>query len=340
MGNSTILSLLAGKIASFNKIKVLVVGDIVADQYILGMTSRVSREAPVLILKYDSEETVPGGAGNAVANIKALGGCPVPVSAVGNDEMGRRLLETFRARDIDTSGIVVSPRLMTATKTRILAGGHNTTKQQVIRIDREPAGELPKGVAHDVLATMKRLAPECQAVIVSDYGLGVVSDEVIEFINDMAKRDKKALTIDTRHRLLRFKNATAVTPNEEEVEEALQIKLDDENIEEAGHCIIRETGCRAALITRGRKGMDLFERDGKRVHIDIFGTDQIADVTGAGDTVISTFTLALAAGFDMESAARIANCAAGIVVTKRGTATVSQEELVKAISAEKFLQSD
>jgi len=315
--------------------RVAVVGDLVADRYILGMTSRVSREAPVLILKYDSETIAPGGAGNAVANLKALGSRPIPMGVVGDDEMGLRLIETLNRSGVETGDIIVEPGAVTTTKTRILAGGQNTTKQQVIRIDREPERK-PLADSHErILEAMRRTRGRWDALLVSDYSLGVINETIRNEVVQMSRKDTGIITVDSRRSILKFHHVSAVTPNEEEVEAALGIRLDDRTLEKAGRTVLEAIQARGVLITRGRKGMALFQPDRPTVQISIHGADQIADVTGAGDTVIAVFTLGLVAGADMVDATRLANIAGGLVVMKRGTAAVSIDELQEAVNSDR-----
>ncbi len=330
---------MASLVKSFQGRKVLVLGDLVADQYILGYTARVSREAPVLILRYDSEKVVLGGGANALHNILSLGGVPLPVGVVGDDDMGRNLLEIMEDKGIDTSGIVVVPGWRTVTKTRILAGGHHTVKQQVVRIDKEPQGELPPQVVDQVEARFLERAEGVDAIMVSDYGYGVVSSRFSEILPRW--RERCPVTVDSRYRVLEFKGVTAATPNEPETAAALGVpQIENGNVEWAGKRLLELTGNEAVLVTRGKKGMALFLATGETYHIPIFGTDEVADVTGAGDTVIAAFTLALAAGATFLEAARLANYSGGIVVMKSGTATVSQGELLEAIQSQYEKESE
>jgi len=320
-------------VQGFKGRKILVLGDLVADQYILGYTARVSREAPVLILRYDSERVVLGGGANALHNIYTLGGVPLPVGVVGDDEMGARLLEIMEEKGIDTSGVVVVPGWRTVTKTRILAGGHHTVKQQVVRIDKEPQGELPRKVSEEIEARFLERADGVDAVMVSDYGYGVVASRFFRILPQWV--DRCLVTVDSRYRVLEFKGVTATTPNEPETAAALGVaQIENGNVEWAGKRLLELTENRAVLVTRGKKGMALFLASGEVYHIPIFGTDEVADVTGAGDTVIATFTLALAAGASFLEAARLANYAGGIVVMKSGTATVFQGELLEAAKSQ------
>ena len=318
----------------FSKQKVMVIGDMVADEYILGMTSRVSREAPVLILKYDSQTVLPGCGANAVNNIHSLGGTVFPVGIVGDDDMGRKLIALLKEKGIDTEGIVSDEGRLTPTKTRILAGGSNTTKQQVIRIDRENSNIANKKIEERLLKIFNGMSKMMDAILVSDYGLGTISEKILNRINRLAKSGKKVITVDSRFDILKYRHITAATPNTEEVEFALNTTLNGNNINKYGRKILSQIKSDGLLITRGKEGMTLFEKDGKITDIDVYGTDQVADVTGAGDTVISALTLTLCSDASMKEAARIANYAGGIVVMKSGTATVTIEEIKNAIESE------
>jgi rfaE bifunctional protein kinase chain/domain len=290
--------------------------------------SRVSREAPVLILEYDTTEIVPGGAGNAASNVAALGGRVTLVGAAGRDEAGNRLLEALQERAVRLD--IARPKgVATPVKTRILAGGVHSVKQQIVRIDRQGGGAATPAVIRDIVARAKRAARKADAIIASDYGSGLVTARAIARI-----RPKKAqLFVDSRYRLLDFRGMTACTPNESEVESLLGVRIEDDGkvLEKAGRTLLRKTGAEAMLVTRGSRGMALFEPRSPTVRVPIFGSDEVADVTGAGDTVIATFALARAAGATFEEAARLANFAGGLVVMKRGTATVSAAELRSAV---------
>lgn len=320
---------------AFGARRVLVVGDVIADEFIYGRVARVSREAPVLILQYDATEIVPGGAGNAANNAAALGARVSIAGVTGRDEAGRRLAKSFHRR-VDATGLQHPRSYRTPTKTRILAGGIHSAKQQVVRIDRtsdlvdEPAR---RAFAARALALVDR----ADAVIVSDYGSGLATPALAAAIRARAegRRRRRAIPIvvDSRYDLLRFRGVTACTPNESEVEQMLEVSIGDNlrALERAGRELLRRTRMRAVLVTRGSRGMALFEPDRPTVHIPIFGSDEVTDVTGAGDTVIATLTLALAAGGSFYEGARLANYAGGLVVMKRGTATVGGDELRDAI---------
>lgn len=316
----------------------LVVGDLIADEFIYGEVARVSREAPVLILRYDATEIVPGGAGNAANSVAALGARALVAGMVGTDVEGRRLLSAF-PKLVDTRQIVRARRYRTPVKTRILAGGIHSAKQQVVRIDRETDWPLPEAVSKTFASRLTRALADCDAVLLSDYGSGLVTPELAVSIRAIiSKRTPKRaipIVVDSRYRLLDFKGLTACTPNESEVERALNIHIDDlDALERAGRTVLRRTGMQAVLVTRGSRGMALFESNQPTVHVPIFGSDEVADVTGAGDTVIATMATALAAGASFLEAASLANYAGGLAVMKRGTATVSARELAGAVEQE------
>lgn len=321
-------------VQGFNDVSVTVLGDLVADEFIFGEIARVSREAPVLILRHRERTVVPGGGANAVMNLAALGVNVLPVGVVGDDEPGALLIEYLRHHKIPTGGIQKLKGYTTVTKTRILAGMSHNSRQQVVRVDREPE---PISETHPVLLNLINAAREyataSDALLVSDYGYGSATPRLLTFIRSNGCLKDKPVTLDSRYRMLEFSGVTAATPNEPEVEEALHLRIDNENTKlfAAGERLIKQMGLESLVITRGRDGMVVFDGDGEPVNIPIFGSDQVVDVTGAGDTVIATFTAALAAGANATSAARLANFAGGLVVMKRGTATVSRNELLAAI---------
>lgn len=325
-GLSKILDRFAGR-------RVLVVGDLVADEFVYGEIARVSREAPVLLLKHRSTEVVPGGGANAAYNLAALGAKVTPVGVVGKDEAGAALINHFRARQVDTSGIIVAPEFATTTKSRILAGGVHGTRQQVLRIDREPARPLSAKRQAEIELRALRLAKKAHAVLLSDYGYGAASPPLARALR--AAANGLPVTVDSRYGLPTYGGATAATPNEPELEEVFRTRIgqDTRKLESVARQLLSTMKLKALLVTRGRDGMALFEPKRRTVHIPIWGSDEIADVTGAGDTVIAVFTLAIAAGATFEHAARLANFAGGIVVMKRGTATVSAAELRAAVNA-------
>jgi rfaE bifunctional protein kinase chain/domain len=312
---------------------VAVVGDLLADEYLFGRPARISREAPVLILRFTERELSLGGAANAVNNVHALGARVIPIGVVGNDTAGEEVVGLFQAAGIPTDGIVVESGRRTPVKTRIMAGGYQATRQQVVRLDREPAGE-PQAATEDALvARVSALAARADAIIVSDYGYGTMTARVLDEVRALARRTQAVVTVDSRYDLPRFTGLTAVTPNEAELEALVGMPADDERaVEKAGRQLLERLDARLLLVTRGSRGMALLEREGPTTFIPIHGTDEIADVTGAGDTVISTFTVALAADASPVEAATLANVAGGLVVMKRGTATVAVAELAQALS--------
>jgi D-glycero-beta-D-manno-heptose-7-phosphate kinase len=285
----------------------------------------------VLILNYNATEIVPGGAGNAAANVAALGGSPVVAGVVGRDEQGRRLLETLKHR-ADLGAVVRPAGQLTPTKTRILAGGIHSAKQQVVRIDRVATPAMSAADLKAIESRLLKAVKRCDAMLVSDYGTGLVTPRIVAAARKKM-RPHLPLLVDSRYALAKFRGMTTCTPNESEVEQLFGIRIGENTrvLERAGRELLRQTRAQAVLVTRGSRGMALFERDRPTVHIPIHGSDQIADVTGAGDTVIATMTLALAAGAAFEEAAHLANYAGGIVVMKRGTATVSADELRTAV---------
>jgi rfaE bifunctional protein kinase chain/domain len=319
--------------------RILVAGDIIADQFIYGEVSRVSREAPVLILKYDATEMVPGGAGNAASNVAALGGVARLVGIAGRDAEGNRLVAGF-PRGVERGYVTRVRQYQTPVKTRILAGGVHSAKQQVVRIDRETAWPLERSISRVIASKVLSSLDGCDAVLLSDYGSGLVTPELAERVrarlSARARRRPIPILVDTRHRLLEYRGVTMCTPNESEVEHVLGIRIDDDPValESAGRLVLRRTRSKAVLVTRGSRGMALFEPRQPTTHISIFGSDEVSDVTGAGDTVIATVALALSAGASFYEAARLANYAGGLVVMKRGTATITSAELGAAIESD------
>jgi len=323
----------------FSSRRILVVGDLIADEFIYGEVARVSREAPVLILKYDATAIVGGGAGNAANNVAALGGRARLVGIVGTEPEARRLVKSFHA-GVERTHVIRSRAYRTPVKTRILAGGIHAARQQIVRIDRESGWPLDESVSRTIAQKIGAAVEGCDAVLLSDYGSGLVTPLVAAAVKKAAaasaRRRPIPVLIDSRYRLLDYKGLTTCTPNESEVEQLLGVRIDDDMdaLERAGRLLLRRAAMQAVLVTRGSKGMALFEPKQPTVHVPIFGSDEVADVTGAGDTVIATFALALSAGASFYEATRLANYAGGLVVMKRGTATVSPGELSAAIESD------
>lgn len=323
-------------IDTFPGCRVLLYGDLVLDRFILGSPKRISREAPVLILRFEEQRDVPGGGANAMANILSLGGKAVAVGVVGDDEQGKVLLQSLQARGGDTSHVVVVPGFRTVTKVRILAGGPSALKHQVARYDIEDNagnGQLRERLA----AALADLAPKVSGAAISDYGYGAVFPEGVHTLRRHLPEGALAVA-DSRFALASLGPVDGATPNLEELSaHAGQFPQNDRQVAEAAESLRRKLRARFVVATRGSQGLTLVERGMPPCHFPVYGTDQVADVTGAGDTVLATLTLALAAGGTPRQAALLANLAGGIVVMKAGTATVSAEELHAAVDAAPFI---
>jgi len=324
------LALLASQ---FPRRRVLVVGDLVADHYVYGQTDRVSREAPVLVVNHESSEVKLGGGANAAANARSLGGQVTAVGVLGRDEMGLKLRGLFKAAGIAVHA-ATAEGLRTETKTRILAGGLNTTRQQMLRLDAGNRGPFPPRVRQELVRRVAEAARSADAVVVSDYGAGVVGPELRQELRRLA-REGLAVCADSRYQLRQLTGVTVCKPNEPELE-ALSGRriLGEEDLLLAGREALGALRCQALLVTRGRSGMAVFERRGPPEMLPVHGALEAVDVTGAGDTVIAAFALALAAGAGFGSAARLANVAGGLVVMKQGTATVSRAELLRELGGQ------
>jgi len=320
-------------VEAFPKVTITVVGDLVADEFVFGEISRVSREAPVLILKHRERTVMPGGGANAINNLADLGVNVLPVGVVGDDEAGRLLLKSFRHKHIPVSGVLKDKSYATVTKTRILAGMTHTARQQVVRIDREPEMEPNRHLKRELVLAARQYARASDALLISDYGYGAASPAILNAIRERGRLDGVPVLLDSRYRMLEYSGVVAATPNEPEVEAALGVRIGNDwaRLCAAGEQVMSRMKLQSLVITRGRHGMTAFADKHKPLDIPIFGSDQVADVTGAGDTVIATFAAAVAAGASTEEAAHLANYAGGIVVMKRGTATVSRQELLAAL---------
>jgi rfaE bifunctional protein kinase chain/domain len=327
---------LAEVVERFSTKTVVVLGDFVADAFQYGDITRVSREAPVLILKHRATQIVPGGGANAANNFAALGAKVIPVTAVGEDLPGTRLGEYLGAQNVDVSGIFYTPDWTTPTKNRFLAGWAHKVGQQVLRVDYEPDQALPPRTHEKIRAKLARALKKADALAISDYGFGVAVPAEIAKLLSRTKR-RIIATVDSRHRLADFARVGlhSATPNEGEIE-ALHHTTIGKNLaelERCGRATLAEMKLQSLVITRGRDGIALFQPGKETVHIPIYGSDQAVDVTGAGDTVLAAYTLALASGASPLEAAHLANIAGGLVVMKHGTATVSRAELLEAIGS-------
>lgn len=307
--------------------RVAVLADLVVDRFVSGVPKRISREAPVLILRYEGERIAPGGGANAVANIAALGGRPLALGVVGDDPSGRDLLAALEAQGVATQGVRVRSGYRTPTKTRILGGARGTIKQQIVRLDVEEALTLEDADRthfRDALAAAGSDGSAPVAVL-SDYGHGAVEPA---FVPELRRALPEALLLcDSRFRLAAFQGVDGATPNEEEAETLHGSPLEEAS---AGAHLLARLGLAFLVVTRGSRGLSLF-LPGRSAHLPVHGSAQVADVTGAGDTVIGAFALALAAGGSPLEAAALANYAGGIVVMKTGTATASADELAAAV---------
>jgi rfaE bifunctional protein kinase chain/domain len=314
----------------FPRCRLAVVGDLIADEFLHGSIARISREAPVLVLEYRDLVSAPGGAANAAHNLLELR-CGVSVAgAVGQDAAGRTLLRQLAAKGADLEGVRRLRAYTTPVKTRILAGAPHSGLQQIVRIDR--LSQLD-GAAEFGAGSLRKALAGCDGAILSDYGYGMAAPAQLALMRSYARKRRIPLVVDSRFRLLDFPGVTSLTPNITELEAALGRPIGSHpgRVARAAREVLQRLHLETLLVTQGRFGMTLVERGRPGVHIPIFGTDEVADVTGAGDTVIATFTAALACRAEPVDAARLANYAAGLVVMKRGTATVALDELRDAV---------
>ena len=310
--------------------KVMIIGDLVADQYLNGTIARVSREAPVFILRHDDTTTMPGSAANAAANVASLGGIPILIGVLGNDANGNLLRGSLAQNKVDLSGIVSDDLLCTTTKLRVLAGQPHAVHQQVIRIDYENQVEINTEIRHRLIENIYARRSDTDAIIISDYNYGVADRSVFDAVKRIAASRNIPIIVDSRFRLREFPGASAATPNQEEVEQILGKDFTSSQVE----VLCQDLGYKALLVTNGNKGMQLFEANQGVRQIDAVGSLAPVDVTGAGDTVIAAFALGLASGLNFVDSARIANHAGGLVVMKKGTATVKPAELITSIDSE------
>jgi rfaE bifunctional protein kinase chain/domain len=331
------LRALADYVEQFSSKTIVLLGDFVADEFEFGEISRVSREAPVLILRHRETQLVPGGGANATNNFADLGAKVLPVAVVGHDRNGDALIQYFRDKHVNTSHILRAKGWCTPTKTRFLAGWAHTVGQQVLRVDREPQSPIPAEVQKRLYQTFFATLKQADALAISDYGFGVASP-ALAYEASAHLKNRTPITLDARHRLHTYSRSriTAATPNEAELEAQHHTTIGQDVAELArrGQNTLAAMKLSSLLVTRGRHGIALFESAKRLTHIPVHGSDQAVDVTGAGDTVLATYTLALACGASPLEAAHLANIAGGLVVMKRGTATVTRAELLSAIQGE------
>lgn len=328
-------------ITKLKKPKVLVIGDVAIDEMIYGNTERISREAPVLILRHTQTKIILGAASNAAHNISTLNGGKVSIlGTYGDDYYGKVLLEAFEKAKVDTKYMVKAPERPTTVKTRISGSCSQSVTQQIVRIDRETKEWLSKQTEDKVCETIEKAIPEFDAVILSDYQLGTLTDRVIETTVDVAKKHGKIVVADVQKDMFRYKGVTAMTPNQPDTEKFVGFFInDEETLKQAGEKLLDSTNSDLMLVTRGGDGMAVFERGKEYSPIPVFNKTDVFDVTGAGDTVVATFTLGLAAGLSPKHAAIIGNLAASIVIRSFGCATTNIKELIKTadkINFEKF----
>lgn len=309
---------------------VVIVGDLVADQFLNGTISRVSREAPVFILKHEETTTRAGAAANAAVNVASLGGNAILIGFVGDDSNGQKLLKKLVEQRVDTNGVTMVSNLSTTTKIRVLAGQHYAARQQVIRIDYENSVAVPSEAKQIIRQKFAASAAKADAIIMSDYNYGAVFPEIVEDAKQISRERSIPLVVDSRYALESLANATTATPNREEVEAILGKDFSTDDCS----AFREKLGLKALLITNGNEGMLLFEAGRPPLRLDVVGSDEPVDVTGAGDTVIAAYALGLASGASFADAANIANHAGGLVVMKKGTASVTGSELIESLATQ------
>ena len=312
----------------FNKINILIIGDMVADVYLKGNISRVSREAPVLVLEHAGEKVVPGGAANVVHNVATLGGQAFAVGLIGNDKAGSGLRAILNDKNVDTTGLIVEENRPTITKTRIIAGGSATVSQQIVRIDQEMKSPILSQTEESFINILKQVIDKIDAVVLSDYGSGMLSDKIRSFIIESCQEKNIKTIVDSRYDILKFEGVSFVKQNEAEAAKAVGFELTSEDaVVTAGKILLEKLQAEGIIISRGEQGMSLIQDNGEIHHIPVVDKSEVFDVSGAGDTAVAAFILAIASGAKPVEATKIANFAAGIAVRKLGTATVSNEEL-------------
>ena len=316
----------------FNKINILIIGDMVADVYLKGNISRVSREAPVLVLEHAGEKVVPGGAANVVHNVATLGGQAFAVGLIGNDKAGGGLRDILNDKNVETTGLIVEENRPTITKTRIIAGGSATVSQQIVRIDQEMKSPILNQTEESFINILKQVIDKIDAVVLSDYGSGMLSDKIRSFIIESCQEKNIKTIVDSRYDILKFEGVSFVKQNEAEAAKAVGFELTSEDaVVTAGKILLEKLQAEGIIISRGEQGMSLIQDNGEIHHIPVVDKSEVFDVSGAGDTAVAAFILAIASGAKPVEATKIANFAAGIAVRKLGTATVSNEELKEVL---------
>lgn len=324
--DSSLVSLLADS-------RVLVLGDIIVDEFVLGQPDRISREAPVIIMEEIDRKVCPGGAANAAANAVSLGGKTELLGVVGADNNWQQLAASLARMSVGTGGVVVAENIDSAVKTRVMAGGEQLVRQQIVRIDNTRGIRVTDSNRELLFSRLQERLADIDVLILSDYGLGIFTRKLIVKIIEAARQHEVPVLADSRYQLLDFAGVTLATPNLEETSRAWGQRIKQEaDLIEAGRELITKLGSKYLLITRGADGMSLFYQDGGYQHIPVNKKAEVYDVTGAGDTVAAVLALSLGADLDVETGAKLANLAAGLVVGKPGVAVVRPEELVQVIS--------
>ena len=312
--------------------RILVIGDMVADVYLNGMIGRISREAPVLILNDIEERVVAGGAANVVANAAALGGEVYAIGVLGDDKYGEELKKALEYYEVHTEGLVVDNNRVTVSKTRVIAGGRATVSQQIVRIDRETKEAVSKKIEAELIARIDKILPQVEGIVLSDYGSGTITEGVKKWLIRYAGQNKIPSIVDSRYDVGRFEGIGYIKQNDTELANFVGHELKDmASLIDAGSTIMKKLNANGALITRGERGMSLFERGGAVHHIPVSDKSEVFDVSGAGDTCVASFILAVTSGVTTALAAKVSNYASGIAVRKLGTSTVNFVELEKVL---------
>jgi rfaE bifunctional protein kinase chain/domain len=316
--------------SKFDQQKIMVFGDLIADIYEYGLIKRMSREAPIPIVEFQYDQVIPGGAGNVVFNVASLSGRAVPVSVLGNDDPGEKLLARFAEQHIDVEKVLQSPDHFTTTKRRILAQCEHTVRQQVLRLDRLPQQALSDGLLSELWDIYRKCLDEVSAVVISDYHLPVFPERFFLDVAQLASERRKFVIVDSRHRIMKYRNVSLLTPSRSEAEEAVGFEFKEiSDLTTAGKILLEATNAEAVLITLGDQGMALFEPEQEPELIPVHNKQEVFDVSGAGDTVVASVTLGVLSGMSLLKAARFSNMVAGLVVRKIGTATVTLNEIRK-----------
>lgn len=323
-------------ISKLSNAKILVIGDLALDEMVYGDTERISREAPVLILQHTHTNYILGGASNAAHNVSAINGGQVDViGVVGDDYQAQDLKEAFKQADINCASLITDKERKTITKTRISGSCSQSITQQIVRIDRQTNAPISAETESKLIKEIEKLVPQCDAVILSDYHIGTISDKVISATVNVAKKYAKRIVVDAQKDLDRYKGVYTMTPNLPDTQKHVGFYLKNkEDFLKAGNMLIERCGLDNVLITCGSDGMVVVEKGDKYTHIPVFNRSKVFDVTGAGDTVTATYTLALAVGAEPVYAAIIGNIAAGIVIKQFGCATTNIDEILKSVPSD------